>query len=223
MWYTVGSIMLLVDIQRRITSIALTLFCAIFLFTPTFAHAVQLVHMEGCDTGVPGADASGDCRNVEILLVQAIHVIEYLFGILGTLAFVMFIYGGVQMILSFGSEEKFKEGRAAMVNAVIGMFIAFSAYILVNFTLDVLNVNQDFRAIGTGSEQSTSGECSVSGDCNGSDANPQLICQESQCVNVCADAGGTCGAWTSDSCAGTIRTGLCPGDASWVCCTPSPL
>jgi hypothetical protein len=212
--------MLFVDIKRRITSIALTLFCAIFLFfVPVVVDAQGLINTGDCQ-GIPGTTDSG-CRNVEILLIQAIHVIEYLFGILGTLAFVMFIYGGVQMIFSFGSEEKFKEGRAAMVNAVVGMFIAFSAYILVNFTLDVLNVNQDFRAIGSENDQPVSGECSTNSDCNGAGTNPQLVCQESQCVNVCGDAGGTCGAWTASSCAGTIRTGLCPNDESWVCCVSS--
>ena len=60
----------------------------------------------------------------------------------------MFVYGGFTMILSFGSAEKFKKGRDILVAAVVGMLIAFGAYLIVNFVLDVFQVGKDFRVIG---------------------------------------------------------------------------
>lgn len=204
-------------------------FCCAVLLLPIFVHAEGLINTGGC-SGVPGADG-GDCRNVEILLIQAISLIEYLFGIIGTLAFIMFIYGGLKMIMSFGSEDKFKEGREAMVNAVIGMVIAFSAYILVNFTLDVLGVNKDYRAVGQESSQESSndgsgavsgGTCTTNSDCDN-----QFVCREGACTSLCAAVGGRCGEWTAESCASpnTIQSNLCPspnGNDNWKCCAPAP-
>ncbi len=221
-------------LQKQIYFITTTLIlgCCVLFFVPDVVNAQGLINTSGCE--VPGADTGGQCRNVEILLVQAISLIEYLFGIIGTLAFVMFVYGGLKMILAFGSEDKFKEGKEAMVNAVIGMIIAFSAYILVNFTLDVLGVKGGFRAVGSGSSavqeqeddktlatSSVNTACTTSADCG----NVQLICREGACVPACKQVGGSCGVWNATSCAApkTIQRAYCPDNAAeptWACCVP---
>ncbi len=215
------------NIQKRIAATTLILCCCVLFFVPSFAGAQGLINTSGCE--VPGADP-GNCRNIEILLVQAITVIEYLFGIIGTLAFAMFIYGGLKMILAFGSEDKFKEGKEAMVNAVIGMIIAFSAYILVNFTLDVLGVKSDFRAVGVngGAAPQTMPEtCTETAQCviGTPGVGPQFICVEGRCVDACGAQGGQCGQWgVNASCDPTTHTqisGLCPGDQTWTCCAPT--
>lgn len=217
-------------IQKRIVLTTFILCCCGLFFLPNMVGAAGLINTSGCE--VPGADL-GNCRNIEILLVQAISLIEYLFGIIGTLAFAMFIYGGLKMILAFGSEDKFKEGKEAMVNAVIGMIIAFSAYILVNFVLDVLGVTKDFRAVGNNggvpsqvAPTNTGDACTQNSDCDAG-SNKQSICQEGKCMSVCSmKYGGSCGNYTSANCNASstlpryIQNGVCPGDASWVCCAP---
>jgi hypothetical protein len=216
--------MALTHIQKHITAIALVLCCCVLFFVPSMVDAAGLINTSGCE--VPGADTEGQCRNIEILLIQAISLIEYLFGIIGTLAFAMFIYGGLKMILSFGSEDKFKEGKEAMVNAVIGMIIAFSAYILVNFVLDVLGVKNDFRAVGGSSQVQEGAGAAGIGPCNTSaDCDAQSICVEYRCTDACGGAAGQCGEWTAENCAApnTIQSNLCPspgGNANWKCCAP---
>ncbi len=216
--------------KKQTYSIAtvLVLGCCVLFFVPSVVDAAGLINTSGCE--VPGADTGGQCRNIELLLIQAISLIEYLFGIIGTLAFAMFIYGGLKMILAFGSEDKFGEGKEAMVNAVIGMIIAFSAYILVNFVLDVLGVKNDFRAVGGSSQVqedagiASSGQCDTSNDCG----NPQLVCRDHACVDACGGVPGQCGEWDSTSCSGpssTIQSGFCPipdGNTNWKCCTSAP-
>lgn len=221
--------------KKQTYSIAtvLVLGCCVLFFVPGVVDAAGLINTSGCE--VPGADTGGQCRNIEILLIQAISLIEYLFGIIGTLAFAMFIYGGLKMILAFGSEDKFGEGKEAMVNAVIGMIIAFSAYILVNFVLDVLGVKADFRAVGDNggapsqvSPTNNGAACTQNSDC-AVGSNNQSICQEGKCKNICSsEYGGSCGVYTAANCNDTgeeprqiISGNVCPSyQANWVCCAP---
>jgi len=87
------------------------------------------------------------CNDVSDLVLLEFRVGEFLFTIIGGLAFAMFIYGGFKMILSFGSPEKFKEGKNVMVAAVVGLAIAFGAYLMIDFILDALSVTGDFRVV----------------------------------------------------------------------------
>ena len=89
----------------------------------------------------------GTCRDVNDLLRLALNYSKRLFGLLGVIGFVMFVYGGITMVLSFGSPEKFKKGQMALVAAIIGIVIALSAYLLVNFILNAIGATAEFRAI----------------------------------------------------------------------------
>ncbi len=51
------------------------------------------------------------------------------------------------MVFSFGSSDKIQQGKDVMVAAVIGIIIVFSAYLAVNFILNVLGVSAEFNAI----------------------------------------------------------------------------
>lgn len=96
---------------------------------------------------LPPCAFAGNCRDINVFVVLAINVTKFFFGFIGSLALVMFVYGGFTMILSFGSAEKVKKGQQILVAAVVGLFISFGAYVLVDFVLDALNVAQSFREI----------------------------------------------------------------------------
>lgn len=95
----------------------------------------------------PPCAFAGTCRDINDLLQVAINAAKVVLGFIGMLAFVVFVYGGIRMIFSFGNEEAIKAGRQAMIAAVIGMAISFGAYVLVNFVLDALSVGSEFRGI----------------------------------------------------------------------------
>ncbi|MBT4153155.1 MAG: hypothetical protein HOE53_00735 [Candidatus Magasanikbacteria bacterium] len=84
------------------------------------------------------------CRNVNDLVQLLINAARILFGVIGTIALAFFIYGGVTIILSFGSPDKVKKGKSILGAAVIGIAISFSAYMLVGFILDTLGVSKEF-------------------------------------------------------------------------------
>jgi hypothetical protein len=62
-------------------------------------------------------------------------VINSVLGIVGSLALVMFVYGGLIWMTSSGSSEQVKKGRDILIWAAIGLVIIFSAYGLVRFVI----------------------------------------------------------------------------------------
>src|SRR3989338_5720955 len=77
--------------------------------------------------------AEGGCRSISIFVLMLLYASNYLFGIVGALALLFFIYGGFTLILSRGSTDQVKKGKDIMVAAVIGLVIVFGAYMLVKF------------------------------------------------------------------------------------------
>lgn len=83
-----------------------------------------------------------ECSNVNIFLTTLLNVAHYLFGIIGALALAMFVYGGFILILSQGSPDKVKQGTGIMAAAVIGLLIAFGAYLLVQFLQEAIGFSE---------------------------------------------------------------------------------
>ncbi|HSX01342.1 MAG TPA: hypothetical protein VLF67_03820 [Candidatus Saccharimonas sp.] len=60
-------------------------------------------------------------------------VIAFLFALIGGLAVVFIIVGGLQMVTSAGSPQRFKQGRETVLYAVVGLVVAIGAYAAVTF------------------------------------------------------------------------------------------
>lgn len=99
------------------------------------------------DSPLPECAFGGTCRDVNDLIRLVLRYASRLFSLLGVIGFVMFVYGGLMMVLSFGNPEKFKQGQMALVAAIIGIAIALSAYLLVNFILSSIGATAEFRAL----------------------------------------------------------------------------
>ena len=63
------------------------------------------------------------------------NIIKAVLGLVGVLALVMFIYGGILWMTSGGSEEQVKKGKDTLVWAVLGLAIVFFSYALSNFVI----------------------------------------------------------------------------------------
>ncbi len=59
--------------------------------------------------------------------------IKAILGIVGSLALVMFIYGGLVWMTAAGNTEKVTKGKDILMWAAIGLVVIFSAYALVTF------------------------------------------------------------------------------------------
>ena len=65
-------------------------------------------------------------------------VVNYVMGIIGSLALVMFIYGGATWMLSGGNQEMVTRGKQTLIWAAIGIVIIFTAYALVRFVIQAI-------------------------------------------------------------------------------------
>jgi len=68
------------------------------------------------------------------------RIISAVLGIVGSLALVMFIYGGFMWMTSSGSAEKVTQGKNTLVWATIGLAVIFSAYAVIRFVFERLGV-----------------------------------------------------------------------------------
>jgi len=59
-------------------------------------------------------------------------VIRLMLGLVGSIALVMFLYGGALMMFSAGDSKKRQNGIDAIKAATIGLIIVFSSYAIVN-------------------------------------------------------------------------------------------
>lgn len=65
-------------------------------------------------------------------------IINYAMGIIGSLALVMFIYGGITWMLSGGSQEQVTKGKQIIIWATLGIAIIFMSYALVKFVITAI-------------------------------------------------------------------------------------
>lgn len=59
-------------------------------------------------------------------------------GIMGSLALLVFVYGGLMWLLAGGSAERVQKGTQAMIWAVIGIVVVFSSYAIITLVLNAL-------------------------------------------------------------------------------------
>jgi len=148
-----------------------------------------------------GTTFSPECDNINQFIILGINVGTYIFGFIGALALLFFVYGGFMMILSQGNQEKVKKGTSAMVAAVIGLVIAFGAYALITFLS---------RTIGVKAEKSlTFVETVYAGEWQYCPENTDCFCtqvwsitEDEECREIAA----------GDGCDGMLTTEPCESD-----------
>lgn len=74
--------------------------------------------------------AGGDNPDINLIIGKAINGV---LGIVGSLALVMVIYGGLTWMLAAGNQTRVQKGRDILIWAVVGLVVIFSAYAIVRF------------------------------------------------------------------------------------------
>lgn len=85
---------------------------------------------------VPGAEDSSDkykSGSYSLNDLARIFTIaaQWILGIVGSLALLMFVYGGFLFLFSGGNKDRIDKGRQTLVNAVIGIFVVFLSYMII--------------------------------------------------------------------------------------------
>lgn len=86
----------------------------------------------------PLANPLGTSSVAEIIA----RLISIITGVSGSIALLVFVYGGIQWLIAGGEPGKIEAGRKAMVWAVVGLIIIFGSYAILSFL---------FRTIGASS------------------------------------------------------------------------
>lgn len=72
------------------------------------------------------------------LVQTGINITKIILGTVGSLALLMFVYGGIMMLISSGNSEKVSQAKGIIMAAVIGLVIIFTSYIIVRFVISAL-------------------------------------------------------------------------------------
>lgn len=104
----------------------------LFAALPAFAQLPTLV-----PAACQGTASLDECGLNQIVQVF-INVAQFIFGISGAIALLMFVWGGFLWLSSAGKAEQVKQGQAVITGAVIGLIIIFGAYVGVQFVVGAL-------------------------------------------------------------------------------------
>lgn len=66
------------------------------------------------------------------------NIIQAILSIVGSLALLMFVYGGVIWITSFGEAKRVDKGKMIVTWAVLGLALIAASYVLVNAVIQGL-------------------------------------------------------------------------------------
>ena len=66
------------------------------------------------------------------------RVIDSVLGAVGSIALLMFVYGGLVWMTSSGNQEKVKKGRDILVWSAIGLVVIFMSYTIIRVLLTSL-------------------------------------------------------------------------------------
>lgn len=163
---------------------------------------------------VPCGNAGQPSCTLCHLYVLAKNVIDFgLFDLALPIAVIMLLIGGIILLTSMGSPEKLTRGKAILVNTLIGLVIAFAAWIIIATLLGTLGFNLPWadavqrawyefpNQCAEGINALSNGETPETGFCTFPGVSP--TCNPDVDCAACVADGGTCSSEPPEGC-GTV-------------------
>lgn len=79
-----------------------------------------------------GAVSAGPVADAPTLSQIALSVLEFLLSVVGILAIIMLVVGGIMYLTSAGSEDRAETGKNIIKYAIIGIFVALASLVIVS-------------------------------------------------------------------------------------------
>lgn len=97
---------------------------------------------------------SPNCGNYSLndMVRVAVNIASFILSIVGSLALLAFIAGGLMLILSAGNSEWVARGKQTLIGAVVGLAIVFTSYMIIQLIFTSLGIE---AASGGGWSMST--------------------------------------------------------------------
>jgi hypothetical protein len=118
-------------IKQLIIALAIMMGVGVFAAPVPAAHAVNV--FDQCKNNASSAVCKAKNDNATNMVKVVINII---LSILGIIAVIMIIIGGIRYTTSGGDSSGLKNARDTIVYAVVGLVIAILSFAIVNFVLD---------------------------------------------------------------------------------------
>lgn len=117
---------------KKLSTLCLLFIVILFVLSFNFVGAKDVVSKPSEPIGLPNPLGIVDVR------VLIGRIIQSLLGLVGSLALVMFIYGGFLWMFSGGNQDRVKKGKDVLTWATLGLAIIFTSYAILKFVFTVL-------------------------------------------------------------------------------------
>lgn len=117
-----------------------------------------------------GADSTGqqDSRSAGDI---AKDVVNIMFFIVGIMAVIMIIWGGIRYVLSAGNSAALTSAKNTIMYAIIGLIVAILAYTIVNFVINTVSGNSGSSSSNSSNSSDDSDSSNNSDNSNSSNSN----------------------------------------------------
>ncbi|MDO8668279.1 MAG: pilin [bacterium] len=87
-------------------------------------------------------DGSPNCGNYTLndMVGLVLKISEFILGLVGSLALLAFVYGGIMWIISAGNAERVDIGKKAIIGAVVGLAIVFTSFMIIQLVYSALGI-----------------------------------------------------------------------------------
>ncbi len=130
----------------------LTISFSVFVVAAPVAFAQVNITEDVCSGQLGNGDVPAICTDIESgkstgnnplygengILTKAMRILSVVIGIISV---IIMIYSGIQIMLTQGDSAKFNKERNQIIYAVVGLVIAASARIIVEFAVKRINLN----------------------------------------------------------------------------------
>jgi hypothetical protein len=106
---------------------------SVFLFFPVFVSAQQGI--------LPAENYDSGNYTLNDAMQLGVNVSQLILGIVGSLALLMFIIGGLMFLVSGGNSQTVETGKKILIGAVIGLAIVFASYLIIQFSMQAMGLN----------------------------------------------------------------------------------
>lgn len=97
---------------------------------------------------IPGTGEEGSGQEQKYLkddkyspiVAFVLYIIEFLIKVVGTVSIALIMIGGLYLLSSEGDDNKIQKGKGVIMQAIIGLIIALTSYIIVSFVQSLLYV-----------------------------------------------------------------------------------
>ena len=124
-------------IKLLITSALVVAFATLGLISPLATSSVTAAPVVPGDAAKNGLNAAGGGgTKPNELKVQVKNVVNVLLFILGAIAVIMIVLGGIRYTLSNGDASQIKGAKDTILYSIVGLVVALLAFAIVNFVIN---------------------------------------------------------------------------------------